>query len=126
MSLLDRKPGQPVVAAEYSTTGRLCHGTELIELDVPALLVGDYNVMPTDLDVYAPERWRYDALFRLEVRMADAELVAKSGRMRSVIVIPASGYTHSGRIDAPKTRSCAAAKRECSRGLSFAVGRRLR
>jgi exodeoxyribonuclease-3 len=28
---------------------------ELIDLDVPALLVGDFNVMPTDLDVYAPE-----------------------------------------------------------------------
>jgi hypothetical protein len=30
---------------------------------------GDYNAMPTDLDVYAPERWR-DALFRPEVREA--------------------------------------------------------
>jgi exodeoxyribonuclease-3 len=37
---------------------------------VPAALVGDYNVMPTEIDVYAPERWRDDALFRLEVREA--------------------------------------------------------
>ena len=29
---------------------------------------GNYNVMPTDLDVYAPERWVGDALFRPEVR----------------------------------------------------------
>jgi exodeoxyribonuclease-3 len=33
------------------------------------------NVMATDLDVYAPERWRDDALFRPEVRNAYAEFV---------------------------------------------------
>jgi exodeoxyribonuclease-3 len=38
-------------------------------------MAGDYNVMPTDLDVYAPERWRDDALFRPEVRKAYAEFV---------------------------------------------------
>jgi hypothetical protein len=38
-------------------------------------MAGDYNVMPTDLDVYAPERWRDDALFRPEVRGAYAEFV---------------------------------------------------
>jgi outer membrane protein assembly factor BamB len=32
------------------------------------VLAGDYNVMPTDLDVYKPERWLDDALFRPEVR----------------------------------------------------------
>jgi exodeoxyribonuclease-3 len=43
---------------------------------VPIALVGDFNVMPTDLDVYAPERWRDDVLFRPEVRAAYAELIA--------------------------------------------------
>jgi exodeoxyribonuclease-3 len=52
------------------------YATDLLELDVPVALVGDFNVMPTDLDVYAPERWRDDALFRPEVRQAFAELVA--------------------------------------------------
>jgi len=50
---------------------------ELIDLDIPALLVGDYNVMPTDIDVYAPARWWEDALFRPEVRKAYADLVAQ-------------------------------------------------
>src|SRR3982750_3247289 len=50
------------------------HALELLELDVPAALVGDFNVMPTDLDVYAPERWRDDALFRPKVREAFARL----------------------------------------------------
>ena len=42
---------------------------------MPTILAGDFNVMPTDLDVYAPERWRDDALFRAEVRKAYADLV---------------------------------------------------
>jgi len=39
------------------------------------VLAGDYNVMPTDLDVYKPERWQDDALFRPEVRKAYASLI---------------------------------------------------
>ena len=43
--------------------------------DVPVILAGDYNVMPTELDVYRAERWTDDALFRVEVREAYANLV---------------------------------------------------
>jgi exodeoxyribonuclease-3 len=53
------------------------YAAELLELGVPVALIGDYNVMPTDLDVYKPERWRDDALFRPEVRKAYADLVAQ-------------------------------------------------
>ena len=41
------------------------------------MLAGDYNVIPTDMDVYAPERWRDDALFRPEVREAYRRLLAQ-------------------------------------------------
>jgi exodeoxyribonuclease-3 len=41
------------------------------------VLAGDFNVMPTELDVYKPERWVDDALFAPEVRSAFAELVAQ-------------------------------------------------
>jgi exodeoxyribonuclease-3 len=34
------------------------------------MLAGDFNVMPTDLDVYKPERWLDDALFAREARAA--------------------------------------------------------
>jgi exodeoxyribonuclease-3 len=34
------------------------------------ILAGDYNVIPTERDVYKPERWVDDALFRVEVRDA--------------------------------------------------------
>ncbi|MDR6954896.1 exodeoxyribonuclease-3 [Ancylobacter sp. 3268] len=53
------------------------YASELLSLDVPVVLAGDYNVMPTDLDVYKPERWRDDALFRPEVRSAYHALVAQ-------------------------------------------------
>lgn len=44
------------------------HAKELLKHDVPVLLAGDFNVMPTELDVYKPEKWVDDALFRPEVR----------------------------------------------------------
>jgi exodeoxyribonuclease-3 len=47
----------------------------LIDNDMPVVLAGDYNVMPTDLDVYKPERWRDDALFRPEVKEAYRRLL---------------------------------------------------
>lgn len=51
------------------------YAQELLELEIPVALVGDFNVMPTDLDVYRPERWRNDALFRPEVRNAYSALL---------------------------------------------------
>jgi exodeoxyribonuclease III len=53
------------------------HAKTLLATGRPILLAGDYNVMPTDLDVYAPERWVDDALFRPEVREAYRRLVAQ-------------------------------------------------
>jgi exodeoxyribonuclease-3 len=49
----------------------------LLSSGAPVVLAGDYNVMPTDLDVYKPERWTDDALFRIEVRQAYARLIAQ-------------------------------------------------
>jgi exodeoxyribonuclease-3 len=51
------------------------HAADLLEADVPAMLVGDFNVMPSDLDVYKPERWLDDALFAPEARDAYARLL---------------------------------------------------
>jgi exodeoxyribonuclease-3 len=51
------------------------HAKYLLESGAPVVLAGDFNVMPTDLDVYAPERWVDDALFRPEVREAYRQLV---------------------------------------------------
>jgi exodeoxyribonuclease-3 len=52
------------------------HSVELLKLDLPVVLAGDYNVIPTELDVYKPERWIEDALFRPEVRSAFNDIVS--------------------------------------------------
>jgi len=52
------------------------HAASLLASGVPTILAGDFNVMPTPLDVYAPERWLDDALFRPEVREAFRRLIA--------------------------------------------------
>jgi exodeoxyribonuclease-3 len=53
------------------------HAAELLASGAPVVLAGDYNVIPTDLDVYNPARWKDDALFLPEVRDAFRELVAQ-------------------------------------------------
>jgi exodeoxyribonuclease III len=46
------------------------HAAGLIEAGIPVLMTGDFNVMPSEIDVYKPERWVNDALFRPETRAA--------------------------------------------------------
>ena len=53
------------------------HAQDLIDTGMPVVLAGDFNVMPTERDVYKPERWQDDALFAPEVRAAFARLVAQ-------------------------------------------------
>ncbi|PWV55569.1 exodeoxyribonuclease III [Chitinophaga sp. S165] len=47
----------------------------LLAHDVPVALVGDFNVMPTDIDVYKPEKYLDNALYRKEVRAAYQRLL---------------------------------------------------
>ena len=53
------------------------HAQQLLDEGSPAVLAGDYNVIPADIDVYAPERWVDDALFRPESREAFKKLVSQ-------------------------------------------------
>ena len=48
---------------------------ELLAGEMPVVLAGDYNVCPTDADVYDPEGWRGDALCRPESRAAFRSLL---------------------------------------------------
>jgi exodeoxyribonuclease-3 len=51
------------------------HGRKLLRLKQPVVLAGDFNVIPTERDVYKPENWKNDALFRPESRRAYAALL---------------------------------------------------
>lgn len=53
------------------------HANELLACKLPAILIGDYNVIPTDQDVYKPERWMKDALFAPEAKDRFARLVGQ-------------------------------------------------
>ena len=53
------------------------HAQGLIDSGLPAILIGDYNVIPTTRDVYKPERWVKDALFSPEARAKFRELVGQ-------------------------------------------------
>jgi len=51
------------------------HAQALLRREMPFVLAGDYNVCPTDEDVYDPVAWRDDALCRIETRSRFRALV---------------------------------------------------
>lgn len=53
------------------------HAAELFASGKPVVLAGDYNVIPTERDVYKPERWVDDALFLPETRAAFEKLLSQ-------------------------------------------------
>lgn len=53
------------------------HARDLLDSGAPVVLIGDYNVIPADQDVYKPERWAKDALFSPQAREKFRELVAQ-------------------------------------------------
>lgn len=53
------------------------HAQELHDSGRPAVLAGDYNVVPTDFDIYNPKSWRKDALLQPESRDAYQRLLAQ-------------------------------------------------
>lgn len=55
----------------------IAHAAELRTVDSPVVLAGDYNVIPTEKDVYKPERWMDDALFQPEPRAQYRRLLAQ-------------------------------------------------
>lgn len=72
----------------------LAHAADLAGSGQAVVLAGDFNVIPTAADVYKPERWVDDALFRIEVREAFAQLIAQ-GWLDSVRAIhPETIYTY--------------------------------
>ena len=72
----------------------IAHAAELLASGAPIVLAGDYNVMPTELDVYKPERWVNDALFRVEVRDAFRRLALAGLDRRVADAAPGRAHLH--------------------------------
>jgi exodeoxyribonuclease-3 len=51
------------------------HARKLLKQNVPVVLAGDYNVAPTEIDIYPTRSWDNDALVQPESRAAYAKLV---------------------------------------------------
>jgi exodeoxyribonuclease-3 len=51
------------------------HAKTLYKSKQPVVLCGDYNVVPTDFDIYNPASWKKDALLQPESRAAYARLL---------------------------------------------------
>ncbi len=71
---------QPGVKFDYKLAwlDRLArHAAQLLAAGVPVVLAGDYNVVPTDADIYPTKSWSKDALLQPESRAAFRDLLAQ-------------------------------------------------
>ena len=55
----------------------IAYAKGLVSREEAVILAGDYNVIPTELDAYKPERWVDDALFFPESRAAYQKLLSQ-------------------------------------------------
>jgi exodeoxyribonuclease-3 len=53
------------------------HAAKFIRQEIPVVLMGDYNVAPTELDIYPTSSWDKDALIQPKSRAAFKSLVAQ-------------------------------------------------
>lgn len=53
----------------------ISHAATLMAADVPVVLAGDFNVVPTDLDIYPTTSWDSNALLQPEARSAFSRLL---------------------------------------------------
>jgi exodeoxyribonuclease-3 len=53
------------------------HAAKFVKQDIPVVLAGDYNVAPTDLDIYPTRSWDKDALIQPNSRAAFKSLLAQ-------------------------------------------------
>ncbi len=51
------------------------YAADLLATDLPVVLAGDYNVVPTDADIYKSKSWAKDALLQPESRAAFRRIV---------------------------------------------------
>ncbi len=55
----------------------IAHARTLVDGAHPVLVAGDYNVVPTDFDIYDPRSWRKDALLQPQTRACYERLLGQ-------------------------------------------------
>jgi exodeoxyribonuclease III len=69
------QPGEKFVYKLAWFERLIAHAKTLYNSRKPVVLAGDYNVVPTDFDIYNPKSWRKDALLQPESREAYQRLL---------------------------------------------------
>ena len=64
------------------------HSNSLLAENIPVVLAGDFNVAPTERDIYPTKSWDKDALVQPESREGYRRLVARGGPTRCAIFTP--------------------------------------
>ena len=72
------------------------HATELLAANVPVVLAGDFNVVPTDLDIYPRNSYAKDALLAPEARTRFERLLDAAGATPFAQSIPTRRCTPIG------------------------------
>jgi exodeoxyribonuclease-3 len=70
------------------------HASNLLGREIPFVLAGDYNICPTDDDVYDPVGWRDDALCKLESRV-EFRTIANLGYVDAFRALHAEPHRYS-------------------------------
>jgi exodeoxyribonuclease-3 len=74
--------GNPVPSPNFDYKQRwmerlVAHARTLIESGMPVILAGDFNVVPTNFDIYNAGSWRFDAVLQPETREKYGRLLAQ-------------------------------------------------
>ena len=86
------------------------HAAGLIAAEIPVVLAGDYNVVPTEADIYQPNKWAGDALVDPAGRALFAELLGQGWIDALRAAHPSAAPGPSGPTfasDGQMTRDCA-------------------
>jgi exodeoxyribonuclease-3 len=81
------------------------HAASLLESGLPVMLAGDFNVMPTALDVYKPERWLTMRYSRPKCGHSTSGCSTRAGPMRCAQRIPARRFIPSSTISGMPMRA---------------------
>jgi len=55
----------------------IAHARTLMDSGLPVILAGDFNVVPTNTDIYNAGTWRFDAVLQPETREKYARLLSQ-------------------------------------------------
>ena len=83
----------------------ISHAAELYALDAPVVLAGDYNVVPTEADIYPSKSYKDNALVQPKPRALFRKLLGKAGLMRSARFIRTRRCIRSGITNATAGRA---------------------